>query len=180
MSAELALQQYRKKHDINVLPEADKGDGSIGTIKSSFADSQALLANYLQRYTEEHPKVIELRAQIESLRNKIHGLEDVSLGTKTSEYKALEGEVLTNKRMYDALLARMKEIDLSSTLTVNNISIIDNFPFPYCRFQIFYYIFYCYAIHYQRIPMIFMIFHFIIYSLTRDVFNNYNIGYPKA
>ena len=122
--AEQALQQYRVVNSINVLPDIT-GDGVGEDIKSQYAVAQAQFANYSQRYTNEHPKMIELKAQIGSLKNKIHGLESSDLGDKTTEYRDLERQVLTNKRMYNILLARLKEIDLSSTLTVNNISIID-------------------------------------------------------
>ncbi len=127
--AELALQKYRKRHNINILPQT-KGQSAVEDIKAEYARLQALLANYSQRYTEKHPKMIELRAQINSLRNKIHGLEDFDRGSKTMEYMVLEREVQTNKHMYETLLARLKEIDLSSTLNVNNISIIDRAEVP--------------------------------------------------
>ncbi|MFC1590679.1 GumC family protein [Candidatus Omnitrophota bacterium] len=130
VKAELNIQQYRKENNIDILPEDEFGDGSIGSIKSSFATAQAMLANYSERYTDEHPKVIELKAQVRSLKNRIHGMEDISMSTKTNEYRVLEGEVQTSQRMYEVLLARMKEVDMSSTLTVNNISIIDKAEIP--------------------------------------------------
>jgi capsular exopolysaccharide synthesis family protein len=74
--------------------------------------------------------MIELKAQINSLKNKIQGLEDVDIGDKAMEYRVLEREVQTNKRMYEILLTRLKEIDVSSNLNVNNISIIDRAQVP--------------------------------------------------
>jgi len=127
--SELALQRYREEHDINVLPQMT-GDEAIENIKSEYAKFQALLANYSQRYTDEHPKMVELKAQIRSFKNKIQGLEDVKLGDKTMEYRVLEREVQTNKRMYEILLVRLKEIDLSGSLHVNNISITDRAEIP--------------------------------------------------
>ena len=127
--AEIALHEYREQHNINILPQLT-GEIAIEEIKAEYARLQALLANYSQRYTNEHPEVIELKAQINSLRNKIHGLEDIDKSNKTMEYGVLEREVQSNKRMYELLLRRLKEIDLSSTLNVNNISIIDRAEIP--------------------------------------------------
>lgn len=129
MEAELALNKYRKQHSIDLLPEM-AGERVIEEVKAEYARLQALLANYTERYTGEHPKMVELKAQIKSLGNKIHGLEDIDVGGKTMEYRVLEREVQTNKRMHEILLARMKEIDLSSNLDVNNISIVDKAEVP--------------------------------------------------
>lgn len=127
--SELALQRYREEQNISILPQMT-GKDAIENIKAEYAKLQAQLANYSERYTDEHPRMIELKAQINSLRNKIQGLEDVDMGNKTMEYRVLEREVQTNKRMYEILLTRLKEIDLSSTLTGNNISIIDRAEVP--------------------------------------------------
>lgn len=122
--SEIALQKYREKYNIRILPLLS-GEGAIEEIKVEYAKLQALLSNYSQRYTDEHPKVIEIKAQIKSLQDKIQGLEDVNTSKRTLEYRVLEREVYLNKRINEVLLTRLKEIDLSSTLNVNNINIID-------------------------------------------------------
>jgi len=129
MDSELVLQEYREKHNINILPQVS-GEDAIENIKVEYAKLSALLDNYSQRYTDEHPKMVELRAQINSLKNKIQGLEDVDMGNKTMEYMVLEREVQTNRQMYEVLLTRLKETNLSSTLTSNNISIVDGAEVP--------------------------------------------------
>lgn len=123
-NAESALQKYREKYAINILPQVTRDENALENVMVEYAKLQALLANYSERYTDAHPEMIELKAQIASLKNKIDGLGDVDMGDKTAEYRALEREVETNQRMYETLLARLKEIDLSGSLTVNNISII--------------------------------------------------------
>jgi capsular exopolysaccharide synthesis family protein len=129
--AELALQKYREANNINVLPQAElEGELAIEEVKSEYAKLQALLASYAERYTGEHPKMVELKSQINSLRNKIQGLEDVDENNKTMEYRALEREAQTNKRMYEILLSRLKEVDVTSTLNVNNISVVDRAEAP--------------------------------------------------
>lgn len=129
MKSETALQEYRLKHNINVLPEME-GEAAIEDVKAEYAKLQAQLASYAQRYTEEHPKMMELKAQINSLKNKIQGLEDVDVGAQSMEYRVLEREVQSNKQMYEVLLTRLKEINVSSTLNVNNVSVIDRAQVP--------------------------------------------------
>jgi capsular exopolysaccharide synthesis family protein len=126
---ELVLQKYRIEHNISIMPEASTEEAVEG-IKSNYASLQALLASYSERYTEEHPKMVELKAQINSLKNKIQGLEDTNLSDKSIDYRVLEREVKTNKHMYEVLLTRLKEVDLSSTLNLNNVSIVDRAEIP--------------------------------------------------
>lgn len=128
-NAESVLQRYRQKHNISILP-LTTGSSATENIMAEYARAQSLFANYSQRYTDEHPKMIELKAQINSLKNKVQGLEDIEAGDKAMEYRVLEREVHTNKRMYEILLTRSKEIDLSGTLSVNNISIVDRAEIP--------------------------------------------------
>jgi len=129
--AELALQKYREANNISVLPQVKMGgEQAAEQVKSEYAKSQAVLAGYAERYTEEHPKMVELRGQINSLRNKIQGMEDVDSGNKTMEYRALEREADNSRRMYEILLSRLREIDVTSTMNVNNISIVDRAEAP--------------------------------------------------
>lgn len=123
--SELALQAYREKNNIKTVPQETFGDSGIDIIKAEYAKSQALLESYAKRYTDLHPKVVELKAKTNSLKNKIYGLEDADIGNKTMEYRILEREVQTNKRLYESLLVRLKELNLSSTLDSNNIRVID-------------------------------------------------------
>lgn len=130
--AEVALQKYREANNINVLPQVRMGGGEQAAeqVKSEYAKSQATLAGYAERYTDEHPKMVELKSQIDSLRNKIQGMEDVDSGNKTMEYRTLERESDNSRRMYDILLSRLREIDVTSTMNVNNISIVDRAEAP--------------------------------------------------
>lgn len=127
--SEYLAQKYREEHNITALPQIT-GEVANENIKGEYARYQAQLANYSQRYTDKHPKIIELKAQIDSLKNKIQGLEEIGMGKEAMEYRVLERDVGTNKRMYELLLTRLKEASISSTLTSNNISIVDEAQVP--------------------------------------------------
>lgn len=128
--AETALQKYREEHKINILPQVTDKDIAIEDIMSEYAKLQALYANYTERYTDLHPKMMELKAQIASLKNKIEGLGGVDTGEMTAEYRTLERGVQTNNYMYEALVKRLKEIDLSGNLSFSNISITNRAEIP--------------------------------------------------
>jgi capsular exopolysaccharide synthesis family protein len=129
--AELALQKYREANHIDVLPQVRiGGEQAAEDVKTEYAKLQALLDSYIERYTEEHPKMIELRSQISSLKNKIQGMEGVEAGNKTTEYRELEREADTSQRMYDVLLARLREVDVTSTINISNITVIDRAEVP--------------------------------------------------
>ncbi len=132
--SEYLAQKYREEHNITVLPQIT-GEMSSEGIKSEYARLQAQLANYSQRYTDKHPEIIELKAQINSLKNKIQGLEEAGAGKEAMEYRVLERDVRTNKRMYELLLTRLKEASISSTLTSNNISIVEEAQVPRAPFK---------------------------------------------
>ncbi len=127
--SEAALQQYREKNNISVLPQLTS-EQAIEEVKSEYSRLQAELANYQERYTDEHPKMIELRAQVKSLKDKMYGTENSNAGDKAAEYRVLEREVTNNKRIYEILDSRIKEIDLSANLDVNNVSIVDRAEVP--------------------------------------------------
>ncbi len=129
LDSEIKLQEYREKHNIKILPHLT-GESAIEEIKVEYARLQSQLANYEKRYTKKHPKMIELTAQLKSLRNKIQGLGDTGTGRKTMDYRLLERVVQSNKQMYETLLNRLKEIDLTSNLNVNNVMIIDRAEIP--------------------------------------------------
>ncbi len=129
--AELALQKYREANNINILPQVRMGgEQAAEQVKAEYARAQALLDSYAERYTEEHPKMVELKSQISSLRNKIQGMEDVDSGSKTMEYRTLEREADNSRRMYETLLTRLREIDVTSTININNVSIVDRAEVP--------------------------------------------------
>ena len=70
-----------------------------------------------------------LRERLGSTRKQVLTTQDNSI-----DLNLLKREVDTNRQLYDSLLERLKQVNISSNLTTNNISIVDaaNVPlFPY-------------------------------------------------
>ena len=78
-----------------------------------------------------------LRAQYDLLKDRELKLikvsddtraESLQVNRKASSYEMVRGEATETKRIYDLISARVKEIDLSSSLMSNNLSILDKAP----------------------------------------------------
>ena len=54
----------------------------------------------------------------------------LDLQNRSTDYQALQREVMTNRELYDGLLQRMKEVGVVAGLTTNNISIVDRAKIP--------------------------------------------------
>jgi ATPases involved in chromosome partitioning len=63
------------------------------------------------------------------------GIEDaqaeiLDLNARSTRFQALKREVDTNAQLYDGLLQRLKEVDISAGVANNNISIVDRAEIP--------------------------------------------------
>ncbi len=66
-----------------------------------------------------------LRESLEAQKQQLAGLQE-----HLSNYQILKRDALTNEQLYQALLARVKEANISSTMVPSNISVIDPAPLP--------------------------------------------------
>lgn len=59
----------------------------------------------------------------------------VNLQDNMSNYQILKRDAQTNEQLYQALLARVKEVNISSTMVSSNVSVIDPAPLPNAPFS---------------------------------------------
>ena len=59
----------------------------------------------------------------------------VNLQDNLSNYQILKRDAQTNEQLYQALLARVKEVNISSTMVSSNVSVIDPAPLPSSPFS---------------------------------------------
>lgn len=135
--AEQALQEYMIKNEIVSVPSFDSSTNSsmndetnmrlISKLKEQLAMAEAEKTTLSSRYKNKHPKMIRLKAQIRALDKKIKEEmgESYKFNQKTIEYSVLRREVEVNRRIYDSLLNRAKETNISIELKTNNIRVID-------------------------------------------------------
>lgn len=112
---------YGDKHpEILVLRNEEKN------IRKALADE---ISSYLERLNIENNTTIE---EIKKLRQMLYEVqtEAIKLNKLEIQFNKLKRDVETNKQLYDIVLERTKQADLSALLKANNIGIIDKALVP--------------------------------------------------
>lgn len=78
------------------------------------------LVALLRKFTDKHPKVINLKEQISELENQLH-----SFSVTTLDYSSLIRQVDINKKLYGVLKERLEEARISEIEKVEDISIVN-------------------------------------------------------
>ncbi len=89
-------------------------------IEKKLVDMEFELAELMQKYTEKHPRVIQLRAQIKEMEQQVEGFSGHEL-----EYARLIREVDVNKKLYAMLKEKLEEARITEAQKVADISVVD-------------------------------------------------------
>ena len=140
------LKDLLPKDSLSALTLASEQLGQIRAIniglKQKLLDTQNNFNAVLQMYKEKHPEVIRVRSELELVKQQIDQevkgsidsltadietkrnlektlvvfLERPDLGEKQKKYTELQREVDFNRRFYETLLSRLKEVDVIEQL----------------------------------------------------------------
>lgn len=133
----------------------------IQMLKSEHSRLESELAKISSKYKDKHPKIVSLKSQISSVRNRLAAevtkivksieieyqisktneavikdnldslkRESMQLAKQAIQYGVLKREAESNKQMYDIMLNRLKQTDISGSITANNIRIVDEAKLP--------------------------------------------------
>ncbi len=94
-------------------------------IQNKLTELEFELASLLQRYTEKHPKTIQLREQIASLQGQIEGLSGEDL-----EYARLQRETEVDRKLYAMLKERLEQARITEAEEVADVSVVDPAVMP--------------------------------------------------
>lgn len=97
----------------------------IAPIQEKLIDLEFQLATLLQKYTEKHPKVIQLKQQIESMRGQIQGVSGEDL-----EYARLQREAEVDRKLYAMLKEKLEQARITEAEKVSDVSILDPAGLP--------------------------------------------------
>jgi polysaccharide biosynthesis transport protein len=86
-------------------------------IKSELASSVGVIKAHLDAVTAQET---QLRQKLSNTRKEVLVSQDNSI-----DLNLLKREADTNRQLYDSLLERLKQVNVSSNLTTNNLSIVD-------------------------------------------------------
>jgi len=133
----------------------------IQTHKQNLALLEAEYEESLRIYKPAYPKMVQLKSNIDDLKEEIAGevsniqtavksdfkaavreeamlkasisdlkKQTLEMQSGSTEFQVLKRDVDTNRELYDGLLQRMKEVDVTAGIGTNNISIVDPAEVP--------------------------------------------------
>ncbi|MFH1339583.1 MAG: GNVR domain-containing protein, partial [Candidatus Omnitrophota bacterium] len=94
-------------------------------IQKKLIELEFQLSELLQKYTEKHPRIIQLREQIQEMEKQTEGFSEQEL-----EYARLSREVEVNKKLYAMLKEKLEEARISEAEKVPDITIVDPAVLP--------------------------------------------------
>jgi polysaccharide biosynthesis transport protein len=123
----VSLEQRLKKseEDLRQFGEVNKNIKLAQPIEQKMVELQFQLAELLQKYTDKHPRVIQLKSQIQAMESQISGFSGREL-----EYARLEREVEVNKKLYSMLKEKLEESRITEAQKVSDVSVVNPAVFP--------------------------------------------------
>jgi len=120
---QLATLENKLKETEVKLKNFDEGSSQVRLaepIEQKLVELQFKLAELLQKYTEKHPQVIQLREQIKGLESQARGFSDKQL-----EFTGLSREVEVNRKLYSMLKEKLEEARITEQQKVSDVAIVD-------------------------------------------------------
>ena len=117
-SLEKRLQQ--KEEALRKLSQKSRDIVLSEPIQQKLAELQFNLTEMLQKYTEKHPKVIQLREQIKELEKKSAGVSNEDLN-----YSRLKREVDADRKLFSMLKEKLEEARITEAEKVGDVSIVN-------------------------------------------------------
>lgn len=124
------LQGYKKANNIVAEDSSEKsmsaGDALQDLLKRK-SDLEIEIAEKLEHFKEKHPEILGLRSELANINEKISGEKDKEMlsGGKGVQYSVFKRDVETNRQIYDSLLQRMRETQVTGELKTTNIRVVD-------------------------------------------------------
>jgi succinoglycan biosynthesis transport protein ExoP len=107
-------------------PPLAKLDAQIGDMQARMAVLINSKVGALQsQYEEADEKVVELQHEMDDQRNKTLELND-----SAAQYAMLQRDVDTNRELYNAILTRIKDVEMAGDIVSKNVSVINSAEVP--------------------------------------------------
>jgi len=104
----------------------------LGDLRARLLELNILKEEYLGKYKQKHPKVKEVERRIVVLDEKINEQNKRIIQTHKNsiEYQFLQKEVAASQELYNALIQKLRELDISDRGIESNIEIIQQAERP--------------------------------------------------
>lgn len=122
---EEALQQYRVEN--TMVTNLEKEEELYKENQRQLMDKENEESRLRERYLEKHPKMVEVRSALTKLRSETKLREKLllDLRQKNIGYEKLRRKAEGTRQMYEAILARIKEVDVAHSMDTTNIAWLD-------------------------------------------------------
>lgn len=123
----ISLEERLRKseEDMRSFGEVNKNIKLAEPIEQKMVELQFQLSELLQRYTEKHPKVIQMKSQISAMEQQLNGFSGREL-----EYARLTREVEVNKKLYAMLKEKLEESRITEAQKVGDVSVVNPAVYP--------------------------------------------------
>lgn len=150
--SEQALIDYIKETDLTLTeagipassaPASGDSEDVLSALRAQLVSAEIERSRLQERYKPKHPKMIAIERELEIIRRKISEERQLRSGAikearetaisdkeKAIRYELLKRTAETNKQLYDALIEKLKETDVTSDLTQPDIQIIEAAEVP--------------------------------------------------
>jgi len=91
-----------------------------GPLEQKLVELQFQLAELLQKYTEKHPQILQLREQIKTMEAQFQGMSGQQL-----DYARINREVTVNHKLYEMLKEKLEEARISEREKVSDVTVVD-------------------------------------------------------
>ncbi len=100
----------------------EEGKKAAGSLQEKLSEMQFRLNELLQRYTDKHPAVLQLKDQISEMESN---MRQQGVSGEEMEYMRLLREDEANKKLYTMFKEKLEEARISEAQKVSDISVVD-------------------------------------------------------
>ena len=100
----------------------EEGKKAAGSLQDKLSEMQFRLNELLQRYTDKHPAVLQLKDQISEMKTN---MRQQGVSGEEMEYMRLLREDEANKKLYTMFKEKLEEARISEAQKVSDISVVD-------------------------------------------------------
>lgn len=130
-----ALREYKTANNIVAEEESGKSQAGLDVLQELLkrkSDLEIEIAEKSEHFKDKHPEIISLRSELASVNKKIEDEKDMKVfgGNKGVRYNVLKSDVETNRQIYDSLLQKMRETQVTGELKTTNIRVVDKATVP--------------------------------------------------
>lgn len=151
--SEQALIDYIKKENLviaegtpipgNAAAESEAASDMLSVLRTQLVEAELEYNRLSRRYKEKHPTMVALdqeisliKSKIEEERSRTRGArvqareEAIEFKEKAIRYNLLKRAAETNKQLYDSMIARLRETDVTAEVSQPDIQVIEQAKVP--------------------------------------------------